>query len=30
LPESMARSADVLAITRTWHFTNNQLETAQP
>lgn len=30
LPESLSRSTDVLAITRTWHFTNNQLETAQP
>jgi len=30
LPPEVARDTDVLAITRTWHFTHEQLETRQP
>ncbi len=30
LPPSMARNTDVFAITRTWHFMNQQLETNTP
>lgn len=30
LPEAVARHTDVLAITRTWHFTNNRLTTESP
>ncbi|HLU19611.1 MAG TPA: TonB family protein [Pusillimonas sp.] len=30
LPEAVARHTDVLAITRTWHFTNNRLITENP
>lgn len=30
LPASMARNTDVFAITRTWHFMNQQLETNTP
>jgi protein TonB len=29
-PPEMAQTTDVLAVTRTWHFTNDQLETATP
>lgn len=30
LPEAVARHTDVLAITRTWHFTHNRLSTETP
>ncbi len=30
LPPELARDTDILAITRTWHFTHEQLETRQP
>lgn len=30
LPPELAQGQDVLAITRTWHFTHDQLETQQP
>lgn len=30
LPPEIARTTDVLAITRTWHFTNNKLSTETP
>lgn len=30
LPEAVASQTDVLAITRTWHFTNNRLSTESP
>lgn len=30
LPDSIARRTDVLAITRTWHFTHNRLSTETP
>lgn len=30
LPPELAQDTDILAITRTWHFTNEQLETRQP
>lgn len=30
LPPELARDSDILAITRTWHFTHEQLETRQP
>lgn len=30
LPEAVARHTDVLAITRTWHFTHNRLSTENP
>ncbi len=30
LPPELAHNTDILAITRTWHFTHEQLETRQP
>ena len=30
LPPELAQNSDILAITRTWHFTHEQLETRQP
>ena len=30
LPPELAQESDILAITRTWHFTHEQLETRQP
>lgn len=30
LPPELSRDTDILAITRTWHFTHEQLETRQP
>lgn len=30
LPDAVANQTDVLAITRTWHFTNNRLSTESP
>jgi hypothetical protein len=30
LPATIAGETDILAITRTWHFVNQQLETSVP